>query len=1393
MQKQFLFLWTAAFIVCAPLGAADLTKAFQEPAESARPQTYWMWLNGNISREGITADIEAMAGNHIQSGIIFPLGMESPGPVKFFSDEWIALFRHAVSEAGRCGTHIALHNSPGWSCSGGPWIDAEHNMQILTSSRILAEGNGTEQTLVLPQPWSNLDYYREVAVVAWPSGPTMADAKPTITASIPVDGALLMDGRPDTQITLPEAVAGQERFIQAEFPGPVTAEGVWITHFGSRPGTGGELQVSDDGENFRTVARFEYSEFIHFAGGQTQVAFAPVTGKVFRLKFDPAWSGPISIGEVDLAMAPVIKDFLPKAGYHTPWGGAFYGWAASSTSGETIPSARVVDLGMFLDASGRLRWTVPPGRWTVLRIGQTAGGVQARPLPTDVTALECDKLSKPAVKIHYDSFVGRLAKLCGPLTGRAFTYADTDSWEVGSQNWTVGLPEEFRKRRGYDLTPFLPLLLTGRVEDGLEVSERFLEDYRQTLQELLLENFFGYYAGLCHADGLRFWTENYHMLFSDTLDVAGKVDGVMGEFWSNYQPDLTDLHMLGRHVSSCSQVYGQPLAPAEAFTTHLDRWTECPKTLKAKGDLMYTGGVNQFVFHRYAHQPWPDREPGMTMGPNGIHMERTNTWWDESHAWIEYLERCQSLLQQGSVVGQVVVLMPKYVPAAMTEVATRYKWIKKELPQGFDYVFCSQDGLVQKSQVENGMVRFPLGEGYRLVVLPDTNVSSPEVLTKIRTLLEAGVMVFATQRPDRAFGLHDHAARDREIQKLAAGIWGDVDGRHTTSRKVGKGLLVQGLPLAGAVRLAGIRPSFEFANADGSPIEPLNVAGNVRQVNAIHRQAEGAEFYFVANNTQQYQRLVCRFGVTGMAPERWDPETGRTWKLAAWRETDGATEVALNFDPAESAFIVFRKTSGADPIVSLKRDGGELFPSFSHCARDFSVDPHVVDNFTMAAWVKAGGPIPLPEEATSGISGVPGCCVVYPVPGHEVFGPDQAGAGFTVGANGIVVMEHGADCYADVLVYPTTPGNDWLHVAVVYRDHTPTLYVNGRAVKTGLCGPRPVHPSVGVAHARTIPAFDGRVTGLRSISKPLEEAEIQTLMEETRGKTNKEEIIRKAVYGVLEDPARTRDVTARVQSLMVGESLTMPVLNMAHPDDPAPGVVKTLRVEYTLHGEVMTASGMDGQTLKLEAPVSRPEDWCLTIDGKGAISLKTDMAGKFVATSASGKVSDIAVPALPSPLVATGPWKVEFQSGRGAPESAEFPRLISWSEHEDEGIRYFSGHATYHGRITVPQSLLTPNRRLLLDLGGVEVIASLKINGKECGILWHTPYQTDVTDVLKPGVNDLEIRVVNLWPNRIIGDLRNPDAKPFTYCNSQLYTAGDALLPSGLLGPVTLRAVSDLP
>ena len=296
-----------------------------------------------------------------------------------------------------------------------------------------------------------------------------------------------------------------------------------------------------------------------------------------------------------------------------------------------------------MDRHGRLTWDVPAGQWTILRIGHTSTGMKNAPAPASGRGLECDKLSKEGIEANFTAMMARLIDDVGPAAGKALVATHIDSWENGSQNWTARMREEFQARRGYDLLPFLPVM-TGRVVDSLEISERFLWDLRQTVSELVVENYAGHMRELAHRHGLRFTIEAYGSP-CDNLPYAGQCDEPMGEFWVGGGSIETC-----RGMASAAHLNGKSIVGAESFTAaDHERWREHPATIKALGDWAFCEGINRFVFHRYAMQPWLDRRPGMTMGPWGTHYERTQTWWELTPGWHQYLARCQFLLRQGHV------------------------------------------------------------------------------------------------------------------------------------------------------------------------------------------------------------------------------------------------------------------------------------------------------------------------------------------------------------------------------------------------------------------------------------------------------------------------------------------------------------------------------------------------------------------------------------------------------------------------------------------------------------------------------------------------------------------------------------------------------------------------
>jgi len=263
---------------------------------------------------------------------------------------------------------------------------------------------------------------------------------------------------------------------------------------------------------------------------------------------------------------------------------------------DIIQQESVTDITTKIDANGRLVWDVPAGRWTILRIGHTCTGAQNSPAPASGRGLECDKLSKAGIESNFAGMMAKLAADTGITKQRTpggLVATHIDSWENGSQNWTSQMRAEFQARRGYDMTPFLPVF-TGRIVGSLEISDRFLWDVRRTVSELVIENYAGQFRRLANSHGMRFTVEAYGGP-CDSIPYGGQADEPMGEFWTPSGAALPTC----RGMASAGHIYGKPIIGAEAFTSgKQERWREHPALLKALGDRAFCDGINRFVFHR---------------------------------------------------------------------------------------------------------------------------------------------------------------------------------------------------------------------------------------------------------------------------------------------------------------------------------------------------------------------------------------------------------------------------------------------------------------------------------------------------------------------------------------------------------------------------------------------------------------------------------------------------------------------------------------------------------------------------------------------------------------------------------------------------------------------------
>jgi hypothetical protein len=918
------FLASVLFAFTVSAAPADpLETGFLNPPDSAKPQTWWHWMNGNITTNGIAADLEAMKQIGLGGATIVNVDCGIPrGPVNFMSPEWREDFKFAMQEASRLGLEMGVENCAGWTTSFGPWITVTNAMQRVTTSEVRVTGP-TNFSAALPQPPTTLDFYRDIAVLAFPApddvGMRMKNSAPVASASGGGrTGNKLTDGDAKTFIRLPVPTRDRPQFAQLEFREPFPAHTVKIVGGPGMPDGRGEIQVSLDGRTFGNLRSFA----IHSNGFPVCVialGTQPVIAANFwRVQFTSAaaTATEIPLAEIELTRRLTIDNLEMKAGMKAN-AGFYQDEVPSSPETDYAPDGAVqrrdvVDLTSKLTADGRLNWRVPAGEWVILRLGYTPTGPTNHPAPAEGDGLECDKLSKAALDTHWAGYMQKVFDDIGPLTGKTLDSSLIDSYEAGGQNWTENFRAEFLKRRGYDPLKFLPAF-TDRVVDSPAVSERFLWDVRRTIADLFAENFYGHFAELCHQYGLMSAIEPYTGPF-ESLQSGAPADVVMGEFWSG-----TPGHPSVKLAASVAHIYGKTIVGAESFTAwpQNGRWQNDPVSLKTLGDLMFCQGLNRCIFHRYAMQPWTNRWPGMTMGQWGFHFERTVTWWNQGKPWIDYLTHCQFLLQQGRAVADAAYFTGESAPVDL-------RVCKPPLPAGYDYDAVDADVLLHGAAVTNGRLTLASGASYAVLILPPDDVNmTPQMLECIRELVRAGATVVGP-RPQHSPSLADYPQCDAQVKTITDELWGKCDGRNILENSCGKGRVIWGKALTDVFAGQNLKPDFEFhSDSDVTLLARLlrqfSGASDATNLAYVHRVAGAVDIYFVSNQRRQFDSADCTFRVSGKVPELWHPDTGVIEPAPVWSAQNGRTTVRLDFDPAGSVFVIFRHAaSGADHAVTAK-------------------------------------------------------------------------------------------------------------------------------------------------------------------------------------------------------------------------------------------------------------------------------------------------------------------------------------------------------------------------------------------------------------------------------------------------------------------------------------------
>lgn len=924
-------------------GEDTLKKGFERPPSGARPRVWWHWMNGNITQEGIKLDLEWMHRVGIAGFQNFDAALSTPQVVDkrlaYMTPEWKDAFRYAIKLGDQLGMEMAIAGSPGWSESGGPWVPPSHGMKKYVWSETVMEGGkpftgklvhppettGPFQNVGLgggaPSPTSNSQFYADAAVVAFRESDGSPEPVAKITSSGGgMDFAMLSDGdlMKTTGVPIPEE--GGTAWIRFEFPSPQTVRSLTyatkdpgeleaaLTKVGAADKT---LEASDDGQTFRSIAKL--------TGGETPqhtLSFAPVTAKYFRVTFkptpapplptwasgiDPSFFGPnattkptnYEVAELVLHPDMRVNRFEEKAAF-VPVPDLYQFATANGDGAGAIKKSDVVDLTGKMQADGTLDWTPPAGRWVVLRLGCSLLGITNHPATPEATGLEVDKLDRRYVKDYFEKYLDSYKETVGAdeMGKKGIQYVINDSWEAGSQNWTDNMLAQFKKLRGYDATPWLPVL-TGRIVESAAESDRFLWDFRKTIADLIANEHYGQLEETLHERGMRHYGESHEdgrAFVADGMEVKKFNEVPMSAMWTqtpgvnkptfNYNAD-------DRESASVAHIYGQNVVAAESMTASAAPWAWSPATLKPTADQEFLNGINRFVIHESAHQPVVGKAPGLTLGPFGQWFNRNETWAEQAGPWIDYLGRTGYLLQQGRFAADLV-----YFYGEDSNLTAIFNHQAPEIPAGYGFDYINADGLIHELSVKDGKLVTKSGMQYKVLGLDaySQHMSLP-VLRAIHALVQNGALV-AGPKPTDDPSLADDQA---EFQKLTSELFGDGTGVH----QLGKGKVYAGQSLSDVFKAMNVEPDFALAkNNDGVDVQ------------FVHRKLNNAEIYFVDNRSDHDASFDATFRVAGVEPELWRAETAITAPVSFTVDNDRTT-VPLHLEPWGTVFVVFRKRTSA--------------------------------------------------------------------------------------------------------------------------------------------------------------------------------------------------------------------------------------------------------------------------------------------------------------------------------------------------------------------------------------------------------------------------------------------------------------------------------------------------
>jgi alpha-L-rhamnosidase len=916
-----------------PLDNDPLLLAFLSPPQSAKPRVWWHWMNGNVSKDGIRRDLDWMHRVGIGGINAIDASLATPQVVDkrliYMTPEWQDAFRYAVGLADTLGLEMSIDSSPGWSETGGPWVTPQQAMKKLVWSETRIEG-GKPFHGILQQPPANsgpiqnapmregpfnppakdaaLSFYRDAIVVAYRAATPSPHIAQVDSSNGALDPTQLSDGDLRNGPTLAPPKGGTEVWVKFSYARPSQLQA--ITLAASAEGASGAaavLEASDDGDSWRSVAVIPSVTLpLH------TVSFAPVTARFFRVTLSPAepeelpgiftnhapgaasndlFAKPASVplryhlNELVLHARATVNEAEAKAKFSIA--PDYYRLASADVApGTAVRPSDVLVVTEKMKADGTLNWTPPPGQWVVLRMGYSPLGTENHPAPVEATGLEVDKLNRDHVHSYMQRYLDMYEQVTGPeLFGRKGVNALTvDSTEIGAQNWTESILSDFRQLRGYDPTFWLPAL-AGVTVGSPEDSDKFLWDFRRTIDQLLARNHYGEIAAMARERGLTTYgeaLEDRRPTFGDDMEMRQNAAIPMAAMWTygtrreSFPTYVADI----RGAASVAHIYGQNIVAAESMTSAMQPWAYAPRQLKPIVDLEFALGVNRVVVHTSVHQP-VDKPPGLSLFIFGQFFNRLENWADFAEPWVTYMARSSYLLQQGRYAGDVAYFYGEEAP-----LTGLFGDQAIDVPPGYGFDFVNSDVLLNELLVDGGL-RTRSGMHYRVLYLGGTSrYMTMPVLRRIRDLVAEGA-VLVGRKPLASPSLADDAAQFKSVAD-------DLFGSNETNRAFGKGHVYVG-SLEDAFAALKLPPDFDYTKPEADT-----------EILALHRELDRGDLYFLTNRLNRAERVTATFRVSGRAPELWNAVTGKISPVG-YRMVNGETQIPLSLGPYDSAFVLFRR------------------------------------------------------------------------------------------------------------------------------------------------------------------------------------------------------------------------------------------------------------------------------------------------------------------------------------------------------------------------------------------------------------------------------------------------------------------------------------------------------